>query len=249
LIPKKIHYCWFGNKPKSNFFKQCLESWQQYCPDFEIIEWNETNSKPYQNKFYKNALRKKKYAFVADCIRSKVLYELGGVYMDTDMLLLKPIENLLSYNFFTGFEVETRPAFGLFGAIKKHPLLKEMVVFYDTHEFNEFSLPVITHTFKELFAIKNLNEKEVILDVEYFYSLPYQKKEEDYKNYCTSKSYAVHLWDHSWNEVNTQTTMFYIIGIKKVLIDYLFYDYSRAYFIRYIRGFSRQIYYLLSGKK
>lgn len=59
MIPKKLHYCWFGNNPKSNVFQDCLSSWKLHCPDFEIMEWNERNSKKYSNSFYKNALRKK----------------------------------------------------------------------------------------------------------------------------------------------------------------------------------------------
>ena len=115
MIPKIIHYCWFGKSKKPDVFYKCLATWEKYCPDFEIIEWNEENSKPFSNKFYKNALRKKKYAFASDYIRVKVLYEYGGVYLDTDMLLIKNIGDLLQHNFFSGFEVENRVAYGLFG--------------------------------------------------------------------------------------------------------------------------------------
>ncbi|MFD0762118.1 glycosyltransferase family 32 protein [Lutibacter aestuarii] len=251
MIPKKLHYCWFGSQPKPTLFKQCLKSWKQYCPNFEIIEWNELNSKAYQNKFYKDAIRKKKYAFAADSVRTKILYELGGIYIDTDMLLLKPLDDLLEYNFFTGLEVANRPAFGLFGAISKHPILKKMNQFYDCNEFNEFSLPVITHTFKNLVTKKSLKEKDIIFDTVYFYALPYQHKDKSFKSYCTSKSYAVHLWNHSWNEEEKSTTSisYYLVNLKKVWIDYLFYGYSKAYLMRYTRGFLRKIYYVLKGIK
>ena len=82
MIPKFIHYCWFGPNPKSQLTIDCIASWKHFCPGFEIIEWNEVNSKAYSNKFYKDSLRKKKYAFVADYIRTKVLFEHGGIYMD-----------------------------------------------------------------------------------------------------------------------------------------------------------------------
>jgi mannosyltransferase OCH1-like enzyme len=248
MIPKVIHYCWFGNNPKSKLIEDCIKSWEKLCPDFEIIEWNEKNSKPYQNKFFKDALRKKKYAFASDCIRVKILYELGGVYLDTDMLLLMPIEELLNNNFFTGFEVDNRPNFALFGAVPKHHLIKKMVSFYDGTEFNEFSLPVITHTFKEVIAVKNLEEKDKIFDTDYFYPLPYEKKDDDYNSYITKKTYGVHLWNHSWKEDSLIGVSYFISSLRKVIIDYFFYGYSRTYFIRYGRGFARQIYFCLKNK-
>lgn len=248
MIPKKLHYCWFGNHPKPILFKQCLESWQKYCPDFEIIEWNETNSKPYQNKFYKNALRKKKYAFVADYIRMKALYEYGGIYLDTDMLLLEPIDNLLVHNFFIGEEVKGRVAYGLFGATKSHRFFKQMLNYYERTEFNEFSLPIITHIFDSIINNANLIENELIYTPNYFYPLIYENRNENYTKFISEDSYAVHLWNHSWKEDIQIGIPFYVSGIRKVIIDYVFYGYSKAYFIHYVRGFSRQIYYLLKDK-
>ena len=103
MIPKKLHYCWFGNNPKPKIFQDCIKSWQYYCPDFEIKEWNEKNTIQFANSFYINALRKKKFAFVADYIRAKVLFEEGGIYLDTDMMVLQPLDELLKYDFFIGF--------------------------------------------------------------------------------------------------------------------------------------------------
>lgn len=243
MIPKIIHYCWFGNKPKNDLLKKCMDSWIALCPDFEIKEWNETNTNTYQNKFYKNAFRKKKFAFVADCVRAQVLYKFGGIYLDTDMLLLKPLDELMNYDFFTGFEVQDRVAFGIFGAISRHRFLEQMVAFYNTTEFNEFSLPVITHTFKSLINEKNLGENDRIFATDYFYALIFENKDKDYHQFLTKNSYAVHLWDHSWNIKKEKRIWFLLKGLKKVSIDYLFYGYSKQYFIRYFRGFSRQLYY------
>jgi len=137
MIPKIIHYCWFGNNPKAKVFNDCLESWEKYSPDYKIIEWNETNSEQFSNSFYNNALRKKKYAFVSDYVRTKVLNEFGGIYLDTDMLLLKPIDELLKYNFFSGFEVKDRVAFGLFGGVAKHHFFSKMLAFYENNYFDD----------------------------------------------------------------------------------------------------------------
>lgn len=250
MIPKIIHYCWFGNNPKNTIIAKCVESWKRLCPDFEIREWTEANTGPYQNKFYKDALRKKKYAFVSDCIRAQALQEFGGIYLDTDMLLLKPIsEELLSLDFFTGYEVPDRAAYGFFGAIPNHRFLQEMSQFYRTTEFNEFSLPVITHTFKGLINETTLKSNEKIFEPTAFYALSYQNKEADYSKFVTEKSFAVHLWDHSWDDKVDKKGVLLLGNLKTVLIDYLFYGYSKQYFIRYFRGFSRQLYHLLTGKK
>ena len=134
MIPKIIHYCWFGNNPKPEIVTQCIASWKQFCPDYKIIEWNEKSFNLTKNAFYKNALRKKKYAFVSDYVRAIVLDKFGGIYLDTDMLIIKPIDALLKHKFFTGFEVETRPAYGFFGAVENHRFLKEMIDFYNQNE-------------------------------------------------------------------------------------------------------------------
>ncbi len=241
MIPKIIHYCWFGGKPKTEIAIECLKSWKTYAPDFEIKEWNETNTNQFQNKFYKDAYRKKQFAFVADTIRVSVLKEYGGIYMDLDMLLLKPLNNFLSYDFFSGYEVEDRIAFGLFGGIKEHRFFQLMHHFYDITPFNQFSLPVITHTFSPIINEETLQENEIILDPDFFYALTYQNRAQDFKKYLTINSIAVHLWDHSWKLKEEETLWVLIKKIKVVLVDYLFFNYPKAYFKRYFRAFSRKI--------
>lgn len=248
-IPKILHYCWFGNNPKSQVFQDCLASWKAFCPDFEIKEWNESNTTQFSNAFYRNALRKKKYAFVADYIRAKVLFEEGGVYLDTDMLLLKPIDSLLKYNFFIGEEVKNRVNFALFGSIPKHCFLAQMLKFYEQTEFNVFSLPVITHTFSPIINRKFIDKEEVIFEPNYFYPLPYENRLESYSGFTQPESYAVHLWDHSWAKSEESGMLLLLGNLKIVIVDFIFYGYSCSYFKRYARGFSRKIYQYLIMKK
>lgn len=248
MIPKTLHYCWFGNHPKSDIFLKCIESWRRFAPDFEIKEWNEKSSVPFQNKFYHDALRKGKYAFAADCIRVQVLYEYGGIYVDTDMLLVKSINELTQFTFFTGYEIEGRPAYGLFGAIPKNHLIEKMKRFYDTQFFNPFSPPVITHNFKEIITEDNLLESEKIFSKEYFYPLPYEHREEPYQNYMTSKTLAVHLWDHSWKGTKKESFWQLIKKLNEVFIDYFFFKYPSSYFKRYTKEFLRKMYHKLIGK-
>ncbi len=248
MIPKIIHYCWFGPLEKSEIAQRCITSWKEHCPDFEIKEWTESNTQAYQNKFYENALRKKKYAFASDCIRVQALTQHGGVYFDTDMLLLKPIsEKLLSLDFFTGYEVDGRAAYGFFGAKKGHRFMLEMANFYRTSEFNEFSLPVITHTFKDLINDSTILENERIFAPEVFYPLSYQDRLNDYRNHISDTTYAVHLWDHSWGRKEKKEGSL-MNKLITVLNDYFFHGYSKQYFIRYFRGFSRQLYHQQIGR-
>ena len=103
MIPKTIHYCWFGHGEMSPMMKKCIRSWKKYCPDYEIIEWNEDNFAIDSTVWTKEAYDAKKYAFVADYVRLKVLYEYGGVYLDTDQELIKPIDIFMRHQCFMGF--------------------------------------------------------------------------------------------------------------------------------------------------
>ena len=85
MIPKKIHYCWFGENKKNKLVLKCIESWKHFFPDFEIIEWNESNTDLHENRYVECAYQLKKWAFVSDYVRMKVLYENGGIYFDTDV--------------------------------------------------------------------------------------------------------------------------------------------------------------------
>ena len=95
MIPKIIHYCWFGGKEKHDLAQFCIASWHNIHPDFQIIEWNEKNSPLEDNAYVKEAFAQGKWAFVSDYVRSKVIYEHGGIYMDTDMELKLPLTEFL----------------------------------------------------------------------------------------------------------------------------------------------------------
>lgn len=140
MIPKIIHYCWFGHGPKPEVFEKCLESWKKYMPDFQIIEWNEDNSDLKECKFLQDAYEQKKWAFVSDVVRLRAVYEMGGVYMDTDVELYEPLEEYLQHNAFFFFQnpslTNSRIATGLgFGACKGNALLWKLLEDYRTSEF------------------------------------------------------------------------------------------------------------------
>lgn len=137
MIPKTIHYCWFGRNPKPKLAEKCIKSWIKHCPDYEIIEWNEDNydldSAP---RYVRQAYDAKKWAFVTDYVRLQVVYEHGGIYMDTDVELMKSLDALLQYGAYFGFEDDAYIATGLgFGAEKGAPILKELMDDYQDIPF------------------------------------------------------------------------------------------------------------------
>ncbi|MCI6808711.1 MAG: glycosyl transferase [Spirochaetia bacterium] len=104
MIPKKIHYCWFGNNPLPEYSKKCIDSWKKNLPDYEIIEWNETNYDVHKIPYIAQAYDKKKYAFVSDYVRFDVLYENGGLYFDTDVEVIKNLDEICSKGNWLGIE-------------------------------------------------------------------------------------------------------------------------------------------------
>ena len=132
MIPKIIHSCWFGRGEKPKLAQKCIASWEKYCPDYEIIEWNEDNFDIRMNPYVSRCYAEKKWAFLSDYVRLWVVANHGGVYFDTDVELLKPMDNLLQNEAFFGFESEKFVASGLgFGAEKGHKTVLAMLHQYD----------------------------------------------------------------------------------------------------------------------
>lgn len=136
LIPKIIHYCWFGEKTLPDFLKKCIWSWREMCPDYRIVEWNEKNYNVNKHKYTKEAFEKGKYSFVTDVARLDILYENGGIYLDTDVTLLKNLDDCLYQQGFVGVEkwgnINTG---GGCGFVKGHPMLKKMIDYRNQFSF------------------------------------------------------------------------------------------------------------------
>lgn len=132
MIPKKIHYCWFGRNPKPKLAEKCIASWRKYCPDWEIIEWNEDNFDVNTNGYMRMCYEQKKYAFLSDYVRLVVVADHGGVYFDTDVEIIKPIDDLLKNEAFYCFETAEYVATGLgFGSIAHSKSVLAMLAEYD----------------------------------------------------------------------------------------------------------------------
>ena len=135
-IPKIIHYCWFGGKPKPELAEKCIRSWKKFCPDYQIIEWNESNFDVSSAPLYvRQAYEAGRWAFVTDYVRLLGLLEMGGVYMDTDVEVVKPLDPYLAHEAFAGFEHPQRVQTGLMACRKDFPLFREFLAHYDTALF------------------------------------------------------------------------------------------------------------------
>lgn len=141
MIPKTIHYCWFGRNPLPASAQRCIASWRKYLPDYEIKEWNEDNIDVNGIPYTSDAYAAKKYAFVSDYARFKILYELGGVYFDTDVEVIRPMDDIISKSAFMGWETANnqgiqKVAPGLcLGAPKGLPLYQEILTAYKNLSF------------------------------------------------------------------------------------------------------------------
>lgn len=132
MIPKKIHYCWFGRGPKPKLAQKCIASWKKYCPDYEIIEWNEDNFDVNMNGYTRMCYEQKKYAFLTDYIRLRVLLEHGGIYFDTDVELVRSFDDLSEHPAFFGFEDDAHVNTGVgCGCEPGNPVVKTMLNEYD----------------------------------------------------------------------------------------------------------------------
>lgn len=135
MIPKIIHYCWFGKNPIPEDAKKCIESWKAYCPDYQIMQWDEDNFDLNCNDYVREAYECKKWAFITDYVRLFAIYNYGGVYMDTDVELLKNIDGFLSASAFTGFEDNKYPITGILAGEKHSQLFEYLLSYYNDKHF------------------------------------------------------------------------------------------------------------------
>jgi mannosyltransferase OCH1-like enzyme len=135
MIPKIIHYVWVGGNLLPPLAEKCIESWKKYCPDYKIIKWDETNFDITSNQYCKEAHKSKKFAFVSDYIRLFALVNHGGVYMDTDVELIKPIDEFLKHQAFSGFENETYISTCVMACEKNFPFFRDLLTEYADRKF------------------------------------------------------------------------------------------------------------------
>ncbi len=213
MIPKIVHYCWFGGKEKPEQIQKCIESWHEHLVGYKFIEWNEATFDVDFNQYTKQAYESKKYAFVSDVARIIALQQYGGIYMDTDVEVLKPLDSILEYPCVLGFEVKNFVATSFMACQPNHPLINLFINEYNGIQFynQDGSINFSTNVTKltDILTKKGLirnNKKQyledgiVVFPKEYF--SPY-----DYIN-CnletTGNSYCIHYYYVSWMPLKTQ---------------------------------------------
>lgn len=205
VIPKKIHYCWFGNNKMSDLNKKCIDSWGKMCPDYEIIQWNENNYDIQKNNYIRDAYMAKKWAFVSDYVRLDVVNREGGVYLDTDVEVVKSLNELLYFNAFCGFQTIGEVAFGLgYGSKPNNPIIKDLIDVYDNIMWDggektcpEYQTEVLVKKGLKLNGeYQNLNDI-VVLPAIYLAA----KSVRTNRIFRAKETFCIHHWEGSWNRL------------------------------------------------
>ena len=212
MIPKKIHYIWFGGNPLTPLAEKCIDSWKKYCPDYEIVRWDETNFDVSQNRYCREAYEAKKWAFASDYARLCVLVNEGGIYMDTDVEVLQPLDLFLCLQSFSGFEAKERLMTGLMASCRQQPFFEKLLHDYDDRTFLKpggfpdltTNVTAVTKACVDAGLVLNNTEQTVegltLFPSEYFCPKDWLTKE----IHLTENSYAIHHFDGSWTDGGTR---------------------------------------------
>ncbi|MCF8273424.1 MAG: glycosyl transferase [Flavobacteriaceae bacterium] len=231
MIPKVIHYCWFGKGKMPKLAEICIESWKTHLPDYELFLWNEETFDVDSNLFTKQAYESKKFAFVTDYVRLYALYHHGGVYMDTDVEVIKNMDYFLQFPAFSGFEDKTNIPTGLMASVKGGSWVRFLLSYYENLPFikNDGSFHDITNTYtigemtKTLGFIPN-NQYQVISNEVHLFPKDYfcPKSQVSGKIEATDNTYCIHHFSGSWMPLKKKRItefkrkLMRIIGVKNV---------------------------------
>lgn len=224
-IPKKIHYCWFGRGKKSELAEKLIKGWREKLSDYEIIEWNENNFDININNYVKEAYDNKKYAFVSDFVRLYALYNFGGIYLDTDVEVIKDFREFLSLKAFVGFEDEELISTAVIGAQKGNNIIKEWMKTYDDRSFIEngkindltnvrvFTNLLLEYGLKQNNIKQEINGEITIYPMEYFSPLRFGTKSPK----TTENSITIHWFEGTWTTIGKKIKIKLILMIKSLI--------------------------------
>ena len=207
MIPRIIHYCWFGRGEKPELAKKCIESWLKYLPDYEIREWNEDNFDVNQNQYVREAYESRKFAFVTDYVRLYAIYTEGGIYMDTDVEVLGDFDQFLHHHAFSGFETDGNVPTGMMAAEKGSIWAKELLDGYDNRRFiqenGSFDMRTNTEVITSYMISKGLIQNNTYQDFPglcTMYPSDYfcPKDHRTGKVKCTKNTVCIHHFAGSW---------------------------------------------------
>lgn len=212
MIPKTIHYCWFGGKTLPSIAKKCIASWKKYCPDYKIKRWDESNFDLSCCAYVNEAYESKKWAFITDYVRLWAMYNYGGIYMDTDVEVLKNLDPFLSNEAFSGFESVDRIPTGIMASEEGSHIIKLLLDRYNDRHFilSDGNLDLTTNV-EEITNVMIpkglvLNGKKQTVDGFTFYPKDYfcPKDYRTKKLELTENTYTIHHFDGSWVPESTR---------------------------------------------
>lgn len=234
MIPKVIHYCWLSDDPYPKEIQRCINSWKKYLPDYEFIKWDFSRISKSDFKWVSDAFDNKKYAFAADYIRVYALYHYGGIYLDSDVEVIKSFNDLLKNPYFFCYEYgrDTIEA-AVIGAQQHMPFYKYLLDYYNNQSFvgRDGSLfnRTIPSLMRDLISSKYRkfsidNPDEIIDNPNNIYVLPFDyfspKNFLDGKIYTTSRSYAIHHFQASWfpRYYQLEQTLWRAVGVRNLML-------------------------------
>ena len=208
MIPKILHYCWFGGKPLPMEAKKMIDTWKKNCPDYELKEWSESNFNINCCSYVREAYDSKKWAFITDYVRLKVIYDYGGIYMDTDVEVCKNLDGLLKWDAFSGFESDKDIPTGTMGSVAGNEWIGYLLSYYDQRHFilEDGSLDLttnvstITRMTKEKYNINLNNEFQIFGNNMALYPFEFlcAKYHSDGTLFVTENTYTSHHFAGSW---------------------------------------------------
>ena len=210
VIPQVIHCCWFGGKPLTPLAQKCIESWNNYLPEYPIITWNEKTFDVDSVPFTQEAYSCKKYAFVSDYVRLWALYHYGGIYMDTDVEVIKDLDKFMNFQAFSGFEQKNYMPTGIMAAVPHHPWIHRMLEHYRGRAFFnpdgtmdlKPNVIFMTELAEKEFGLKRGNELQILKDDvhifpnDYFCPMVWETREIK----LTPNTHTIHHFAYSWKE-------------------------------------------------
>ena len=232
MIPRRIHYCWFGGSPMPEAAVRCVESWKKYCPDYEIIRWDESNYDVQKNAYVRRAYESKRWAFLTDYVRLDVVYRYGGIYLDTDVELIRGLDELLDCECYMGMEQAGSVNTGLgFGAVAGHPFLAENKRVYEENDFvrsdGTFKPEICVRITTGLLREQGLTKEDrlqhtggvTIYPVSCFCPL----KMGTNRMAITEQTYSIHHYAASWYTGNAvvRRIKYYLIPVKIFVKKYI----------------------------
>lgn len=230
MIPKIIHYCWFGGNPLPELAVKCIESWKKFCPDYEIKQWDETNFDLHYNDYVWEAFLSKKWAFITDVVRLYVLDLYGGIYMDTDVEVVKHLDPFLNHEAFSGFENNENIPTGIMASVKGGKWVSDNLHYYDDKHFikEDGSLDLTTNvvTITNYMLPLGLQQNNTFQDFPgliTFYPKDYfcPKSYEDGKIYLTSNTVTIHHFAGSWHTPTQRLKKKILSMLPEKLVSFL----------------------------